>query len=216
MKLNEKIKELRKEKGITQLELSKALNVEKYIISNWEQGRSAPSAEDLTSLAVFFDISVDFLLGLEDDLGIITTNRLPTKDMIKSIGGFPLQDKYRIPVVGQVVAGKPIESSEYLEGYIYIDYKNPDEYFALRVNGDSMIGAGIVPNALLIVHKQNYAVNGDIIVASIDGESTVKRYRENAGVVFLMPENSAYSPILVTEKNSFYIFGKVVEIRQKL
>ena len=79
-----------------------------------------------------------------------------------------------------------------------------------------MIGAGIVPGCLLIVHKQNTADNGDIIVASIDGESTVKRYKESNGTIFLMPENSAYNPILITEENSFYIFGKVVQIRVTL
>ena len=106
--------------------------------------------------------------------------------------------------------------SENIEGYVYIEQKNAQDYFALRVSGDSMINAGILPGSLLIVHKQNTANNGDIIVASIDGESTVKRYKENAGAVFLMPENSAYNPILITEKTAFYIFGKVVEVRVSL
>ena len=161
--------------------------------------------------------------------GVTTSHRIDTiqaiekaleindEDMIKAIGGFQIpEDKYAIPLVGDVVCGKPIETSENLEGYIYIDYKNPQEYFALKVHGDSMINAGITPKSILIVHKQNYAVSGDIIVACIDGESTIKRYHEKNGLVILMPENSAYSPIPVSEKNDFYIFGKVVQIRTDL
>lgn len=120
------------------------------------------------------------------------------------------------PLVGQVVAGIPIETSEYLEGYITIDYPHPEEYFGLRVNGDSMINARIFPNDILIVHKQSYAENGDIIVASINGESTVKRYKIFGESVFLMPENSAYEPIPIINTNELFIFGKVVEIRNRL
>ncbi len=205
-----KIKELRKAKNITQIEFSRLLNVRQSTISHWENEKTEIDKATLLKLADFFGVTVDFLLGRDSQ---------PTdqeNEKIKAIGGYAVPDKYKIAVVGQVVAGKPIESPEYLEGYIYVDYKNPDEYFALRVSGDSMLGAGIVPNALLVVHKQNYAVNGDIVVASIDGESTVKRYKESNGAIILMPENTAYNPILVTEKNDFYIFGKVVEIRQKL
>ncbi len=152
--------------------------------------------------------------AIERALGVtITDLDLPEDARIKAIGGFPVEDKYRIAIVGKVVAGKPIESQEYIEGYLSIDYANPQEYFALRVSGDSMRDIGITPGSLLIVHKQQQVENGEIIVASIDGESTVKRYKEDKGVIFLMPENSAYNPIVVSEENDFYIFGKVVEVR---
>ncbi len=210
MALGENIKKLRKEKKITQIEFAKIFKISNGAIAMWETDKRQPDHKTLLKIADFFGVTVDFLLGRDSQ----STDQ--ENEKIKAIGGYAVPDKYKIAVVGQVVAGKPIESPEYLEGYIYIDYKNPDEYFALRVSGDSMLGAGIVPNALLVVHKQNYAVNGDIIVASIDGESTVKRYKESNGAIILMPENTAYNPILVTEKNDFYIFGKVVEIRQKL
>ena len=199
-----RIKELRKNQKITQEKMSKKIGVARSTLSMYEIEKSEPDNATLLKLADFFGVSVDYLLGRE-------TSEEDKK--IQSIGGFDVPDKYLIPVVGKVVAGKPIESPEYIEGYVYIEKHPADNYFALRVSGDSMINAGIVPGALLIVHKQNYADNGDIIVASIDGESTVKRYKESSGAVFLMPENSAYSPILITDKNEFYIFGKVVEIR---
>lgn len=203
-----RIKELRKSKKLTMSELGELVGgLAQSTISLYESGKRQPDQATLIKLADFFGVTVDYLLGRE-----------PSEDdkRIKSIGGFTVPDKYLIPVVGQVVAGKPVESPENIEGYVYIEHKNAQDYFALRVSGDSMINAGIVPGALLIVHKQNTANNGDIIVASVDGESTVKRYKENAGAVFLMPENSAYNPILITEKTAFYIFGKVVEVRVSL
>ena len=201
-----RIKELRKAKKITQGDISNILNVQQSTISHWENEKTEIDKTTLMKLADYFNVTVDYLLGRENS---------EEDKSILSIGGFAVPDKYIIPVVGQVVAGKPIESPENIEGYVYIEHKNAQDYFALRVSGDSMIGAGIVPGSLLIVHKQNYADSGDIVVASIDGESTVKRYKENNGAVFLMPENSLYSPILITEDTSFYIFGKVVEVRVK-
>ena len=203
-----KIRELRKAKKVSMKELGQAIGgYAESTISLYENNKRQPDQATLIKLADFFGVSVDYLLGRE-----------PSEEdkRIQSIGGFNVPDKYLIPIVGQVVAGKPVESPENIEGYVYIEHKNAQDYFALRVSGDSMINAGIVPGSLLIVHKQNTANNGDIIVASVDGESTVKRYKENAGAVFLMPENSAYNPILITDKTAFYIFGKVVEVRVSL
>ena len=202
-----RIKELRKAKKITQGDIAHVLKVQQSTISHWENEKTEIDQATLIRIADYFGVSIDYLLGRETS---------EEDKRIQAIGGFTVPDKYLIPVVGQVVAGKPVESPENIEGYVYIEHKNAQDYFALRVSGDSMINAGILPGSLLIVHKQNVAYNGDIIVASVDGESTVKRYKENAGAVFLMPENSAYSPILITEKTAFYIFGKVVEIRVSL
>lgn len=202
-----KLKLIRKSKGLTQTEVAKYIGISQNNYSYWENGKVKIDNETLIKLAEYFNVTVDYILGREPS---------EADKKITSIGGFTVPDKYAIPVVGQVVAGKPVDSPEYIEGYVYIEQKNAQDYFALRVSGDSMIGAGIMPGCLLIVHKQNTADNGDIIVASIDGESTVKRYKENNGAIFLMPENSLYSPILITENTPFYIFGKVVEVRVKL
>lgn len=185
------VKKVMKEKKITQLELSKLAGVPLQTLKCILIGRTQFPR-------------IDTVEAIEKALGI---NQVP------DIGVFPI-GKSRIPLVGQVVAGIPVETSEYLESYITVDYPHPEEYFALRVNGDSMINARIYPNDVLVVKKQNYAENGDIIVASINGESTVKRYRVVEDSIFLMPENSNYAPIPV--KGNLYIFGKVVETRSKL
>lgn len=124
-----------------------------------------------------------------------------------------LNDNYLIPLLGSVVAGIPIESQQDLEGYIYISHRPAEEYFALRVHGDSMKNAGIMDKSVLVCHKQEIAENGEIVVAMLNGEQTVKRYKIHGNNIFLMPENSDYLPIPVTPTDDFVILGKVVEIR---
>ena len=113
----------------------------------------------------------------------------------------------RVPIVGTVAAGTPILAQECIEDYLTFDTGGRDgEYFALRVRGESMLNAGILPGDLVVVHQQQEAHNGEIIVALIEDEATVKRLRRKDGQVWLMPENDAYSPI---DGRNASILGKV-------
>ena len=113
----------------------------------------------------------------------------------------------RVPIVGTVAAGTPILAQECIEDYLTFDTGGRDgEYFALRVRGESMLNAGILPGDLVVVHQQREAHNGEIIVALIEDEATVKRLKRKDGQVWLMPENEAYSPIDGTHAS---ILGKV-------
>jgi len=98
-----------------------------------------------------------------------------------------------IPVVGVVTAGMPILAVENLEGSIA--WEGDPACFALRVKGDSMINAGILDGDLVIVRPQPNADDGQIVVARIEDEATVKRLSRKNGQVWLLPENDAYSPI---------------------
>lgn len=124
-----------------------------------------------------------------------------------------IDDMYPIPLLGRVVAGKPINEQEDLEGYIYVKYRPKDEYFAVHVYGDSMINAGILDGSIIICHKQETAECGDIVVAMLNGEQTVKRFKLIGDTCFLMPENPRYDPIPVTKDDELIILGKVVEMR---
>ena len=99
----------------------------------------------------------------------------------------------QIPVVGVVTAGMPILALENQEGTISWD--GDPSCFALRVRGDSMINAGILSGDMVVVRPQTSADDGQIVVARIDDEATVKRLQRRNGQVWLMPENDAYSPI---------------------
>lgn len=185
-------KHIKKQKKLTIADISKLANLPKGSVQNIFCGYVPNPRSDTVE-------------AIEKALGI---NQAPKV----ILGGAFDIGTTRIPLVGQVIAGIPVETSEYLESYITVDYPNPQDYFALRVNGDSMKNARIFPNDILVVHKQNHAENGDIVVASINGESTVKRYKVFGDNVFLMPENSAYEPIPITDKSNLFIFGKVVRI----
>ena len=99
----------------------------------------------------------------------------------------------RIPIVGLVTAGQPILAVESVEGYL--PWEKDPGCFALRVRGDSMIGAGILSGDLVIVRPQQTADPGDIVVALLGDEATVKRLSIEKDGVWLLPENPAYDPI---------------------
>lgn len=99
----------------------------------------------------------------------------------------------QIPVIGVVTAGVPILAVENQEGTVC--WEGPPGCFALRVRGDSMVGAGILSGDMVVVRPQPAADDGQIVVARIGDEATVKRLRRRRGQVWLMPENDAYAPI---------------------
>lgn len=103
----------------------------------------------------------------------------------------------QVPILGQVTAGMPILAVEDIEGYLpYEQASGYGEYFALRIKGDSMIGASILNGDYIIVRQQNTATPGQIVVAMIEDEATCKTLKiEDDGHVWLMPENPDYSPI---------------------
>ena len=116
----------------------------------------------------------------------------------------------RVPVLGDVAAGTPILAQECIDDYISFDTQGRDgEYFALRVRGESMLNAGILPGDLVVVHRQSVAQNGEIVVALLEDEATVKRLSRRNGQVWLLPENEAYSPI---DGRYASILGKVAAV----
>ncbi|MCI8801714.1 MAG: transcriptional repressor LexA [Oscillibacter sp.] len=122
----------------------------------------------------------------------------------------PPVPKNHVPVLGSVAAGNPILAEECIEDYLPFDAGGRDEeYFALRVRGESMLNAGILPGDLVVVHRQSTARHGEIVVALLEDEATVKRLSLRNGQVWLMPENDEYSPIDGTYAR---ILGKVAAV----
>ena len=122
----------------------------------------------------------------------------------------PVVPENQVPIVGNVAAGSPILAEECIEDYLTFDTGgHGDEYFALRVRGESMLNAGILPGDLVVVRRQQTARTGEIVVAMIEDEATVKTYSRQNGHVWLLPENDAYSPIDGTYAE---ILGKVAAV----
>ncbi|MEA3297022.1 MAG: transcriptional repressor LexA [candidate division Zixibacteria bacterium] len=129
------------------------------------------------------------------------------------------EDIGRIPLVGSVPAGLPIDAIENVESEIAVDlsFMPKGDSFTLRVTGDSMKGAGILDGDLVLVRKQAVASKGDIVVAVINGEATVKRYFPKVNQILLQPENDAYQPIIVNKKSGdFRIAGKVTGLLRRM
>jgi repressor LexA len=124
-----------------------------------------------------------------------------------------------LPILGRVAAGQPLLSDQNLEGTSVVpqDWVNGDEAFLLKVQGDSMIGAHICPGDQALVRRQSTAENGDIVVALLNDEATVKRIFFRPDGIVLQPENPAMTVIQVKKnEKSFQIVGKVVGILRKL
>lgn len=116
----------------------------------------------------------------------------------------------RVPILGNVAAGSPILAEECIEDYLAFDTGGrPEEYFALHVRGDSMINAGILSGDLVVVRRQPVANNGEIVVALLEDEATVKRFSRRNGHVWLLPENEDYQPIDGTYAS---ILGRVIAV----
>ena len=117
-----------------------------------------------------------------------------------------------IPLVGSVAAGSPILAVENIEKTIPLNPLTKAVDFFLRVQGDSMVEAGILDNDLVGIKKTNNAENGEIVVARIDEDVTLKRFSKNKTLIKLIAENSAYEDIHVSEQTDFAIEGKAVGV----
>ncbi len=121
-----------------------------------------------------------------------------------------------VPLLGGVQAGELTTAVEDPDGYLTIRSQRPDdELFGLRVRGESMIDAGILPGDVVIVRRQSSAEDGDIVVVLVEDEATVKRLRRRDGRVELHPENADFSPI-IPEPADLSLLGKVLEVRRFL
>ena len=118
-----------------------------------------------------------------------------------------------VPILGQIAAGLPALAEENIEGYLSLDQTlvRGEGHFLLKVQGDSMKGAGIFNNDFVLVRKESRAETGDIVAAYLNGDATVKRFWSGRGRVELRAANPAYSPIRITKEKrpDFQILGKV-------
>ena len=117
-----------------------------------------------------------------------------------------------IPLIGSVAAGSPIMSYENVEKTIHSNPLNKSVDFFLRVQGESMIDAGILDNDLVGVRKTKNAENGEIVVARLEDEVTLKRFKKDSSGIRLVAENKSFSDIRVDETSNFSIEGKAVGI----
>lgn len=183
-----------------------------YIISFTEEHGYPPSVREIGEyVGLKSPSTVHFHLKGLQSAGLITQAAGKTRAI--SINDENLPKKDQVPVVGNVAAGSPILAQECIEDYLTFDTEGlTGEHFALRVRGESMLYAGILPDDLVIVHQQQDARNGEIVVAMIEDEATVKTLQRKNGHTLLLPENPDYEPI---DGDHAEILGKVVAVVRK-
>lgn len=135
---------------------------------------------------------------------------------VETISTPDFSTSYRLPVfLGRLPAGFPSPADDYIEGKLDLNrhlIKHPAATFFVRVTGNSMTGAGIHSGDLLIVDRSLEPTDGQVVVAVLDGELTVKRLQMRQGVTRLLAENSLYRPIEITEQQTIAIWGVVTNV----
>ena len=209
MNFRTRLKQLRNEKKINQRELANFLKVAPSTISMYESGQREPNFEVLESLADFFNVDLNYLLGKSNKT---------TKLMIE--GSQPPQG-LQIPVLGTVAAGIPISAVEEILDYEEVpqSWKNQGEFFGLRIKGDSM-KPDINHGDTVIVRKQSTANNGDVVITLVNGDDvTCKKFEKLDNGIILISNNSEYSPMYFSNEEvvtkPVVILGRVVELRRK-
>ena len=190
----QRLKELRNQRGYTQVGLSRALGVSQQAVGKWETGRCTPDPQMLTRLAATLDTTVDYLLG----------------------GGNVLAE-CMVPVLGTVKAGFGALAFEEDYGSEPANVKDPSQYFYLIVRGDSM-EPRIHDGDLALVRRQPTLESGELgVVVYGEGEGTLKKYIRQGQAVILQPFNPAYKPQVIAgaDLEQLHIAGRVVETKTK-
>ena len=169
----------------------------------------APSVREIgDAVGLKSPSTVHFHLKKLEEQGLIEKGACKGRALAISRHQPPIEGK--VPVLGSVAAGAPILAQECIEDYLSFDTGGrTGEHFALRVRGESMVDAGILPGDLVVVHQQSDANSGEIVVALFEDEATVKTLRRRDGHVWLMPDNPEYEPI---NGDGCAILGKVVGV----
>lgn len=212
MTLGDRIKESRIKKDMTQEELGSKIGVKKQAIYKYEQGIVVNLKRDVIGkLASALDVSPSYLLGYNDNQDVASA---PKKDFdIFSIPGIMrLPKMVQKPLIGTIACGTPILAEQNIDSYIAV----PEDIhcdFALRCEGDSMIGAHIMPGASVYIREQPDVENGEIAAVIVDDDhATLKRVYKTDTTMTLMAENSKYQPIVITGEDLSHvrILGRAV------
>ena len=182
-----------------------------YILSFSQENGYPPSVREIAQAVDLRSPStVHFHLKGLREAGLISQAEGKTRAITVTDGTHNRRNQ--VPLLGSVAAGTPILAEECIEEYLTFDTGgHVGEHFALRVRGESMLEAGILPGDVVVVHQQQQVRNGDIVVALFEDEATVTTYRRENGHVWLYPENSSpeYQPI---DGEGCRVLGRVVAV----
>lgn len=185
-----------------------------YLLKFTAENGYPPSVREIAAaVGLKSPSTVHFHLKALEEAGAINRGTGKTRAITAVQSNVPEEEDpraNRVPVLGNVAAGAPILAEECVEDYLTFDTEGRSgEHFALRIRGDSMQGAGILPGDIVVVHRQPVARTGEIVIALLGEEATCKRLSKRSGRVWLLPENPDYEPIDGTDCQ---ILGKVIAV----
>ena len=205
------LRDLRNKRNLTQEALANKLNTSKSTISMYENGNREPDFETLETIADFFNVNMDFLLG-RSKYNTQLVKHSPSTSTSRGIS---------IPVLNTVVAGMPIEAYEDILGYEEIsrELASTGEFFALQIKGDSMLPV-LQEKDVVIIRQQSDVESGDIAIVLIGGETaTVKKVmKQESGITLIGFNPAVYEPHFYSNEDieslPIKIAGKVVEMKR--
>ena len=167
------LNDIMKAYGVSNVKLAEEVGVSESAVKKWRKGTASPTLDNVDKIADFFQVSIDELSG----------NSRTSKDV-------------RIPVIGTIRAGYPVESFDAPEGYVSMPTgtKVPGNLFALKVAGDSMLPL-VMEGDVIILDKNTEKANGKICAVTVDDESTLKRVKIDSTGVTLVPTNPLYKEL---------------------
>nr|DAX98289.1 MAG TPA: Repressor protein CI [Caudoviricetes sp.] len=195
-------------RNMTAAELSRISGVNEGAISQYKRGKYKASQPNIEKIAKYLNVSIPWLMGVSDVFGSYENGLTPFPNLDNIL---PIK-KRRFPLLGDIAAGPPIEADGHIESYVLADEDIEADY-ALRIKGDSMIGAGIEDGDIVFIREQPEVENGEIAAVYVDGSATLKKVYKTDESVELWPVNPKYRPLVFTADNcqDFKILGKAVK-----
>ncbi len=172
------------------------VKLNKNDLSQYVSGKVEPGQDKIFILSKALNVDPAWIMGLDVPM---------KKPVVKN-----KKQLNSIPLVGTIAAGTPILAEQNIEDYFNLDNRVKVD-FALKVKGDSMVGAGIFPGDLVFIKEQNTLENGEIGAVLIENEATLKKFYKKGDTIILQPENDIYSPIVITD-GYVKILGKLVAV----
>lgn len=208
--ISKRIKEYRDKFDLTQMDISKKCGIPYQTLSRYELGQRKPKIDTAVEIAEALGINPLWLQGYN----------VPMDEQLPS-NAIPYTASHKAPILGSIPAGYPVLAFEDIEGYADIPYSDEENYFFLRVNGESMKNAGIHTGDLVLIRRQKCADDGQVVAARVnEDEATLKRYKRQGDSVLLLPENPDFEPRIVPaldfENGDAEIIGIALEVRHTL
>lgn len=225
-KFSDRFKQLRTERRLSQQNLADQLGFSKSSVNMYERGEREPGLESMETIADYFNVDLDYLMGRSDipnrNDWLKSINKSvvvePSQPQMKFDNIIPISTK-RFPLLGGIACGKPIMANEEKELYVEAG-TNIHADFCLKAKGDSMIGARIYDGDIVFIRKQEMVNNGEIAAVIIDDEATLKRvnYYPEKNLLILKAENSNYEDLVYTgeQLDHIIILGKAVAFQSDI